>query len=60
MSQITDQLVRLKRAVVALDQAIAAREAAHSAALEAARADASAVALRVDQAIERLEAVLES
>ena len=59
MSQITDQLVRLRRAVAALEQAIAARETAHAAALDSARSDANAVALRVDQAIERLEAVLE-
>ena len=59
MSQITDQLARLKAAVQALEQAIARREASHAEEMESARADADAIAVRVDQAIERLEAVLE-
>ena len=63
MSAITEQLVRLKTAVQSLEQAMAVREAAHSRALETARetarSDTDAIAARVDQAIARLEAVLE-
>ena len=59
MSRITEELTRLKAAVLSLEQAMATREAEHNRALETARSDTDAIAARVDQAIARLEAVLE-
>ena len=62
MGRVDQELTRLRAALSQLEHALNARQERHRAEIEAirvaARADSDAMAQRVDQAIERLEAVL--
>ena len=62
MGRVDEELIRLRAAISQLEHALNARQGRHEAEVEAirvaARADSEAMAQRVDQAIERLEAVL--
>lgn len=64
MSRIAAELDRLDRALDRLEAAVAGREQSHAEALDAARtarqAETAAVAERVEEAIHRLETVLDS
>ena len=62
MGRVDEELTRLRAALSQLEHALNVRQERHQAEIEAirvaARADSDAMAQRVDQAIERLEAVL--